>query len=386
MELRNYTPFAPLVFFAEDDAGTPMGVMALRGTFAIEPGAPLRPDPDQAPVRVADAYRGDPLASSVRFEGDLAPLKPRADIHLDAVAWAPGGEPAPEWFVRVAVGRREPADDTDDNGDPVRGGGVVRLVDAALRVTGPRAWRHTLLGWRLDPPAPALRVPLVYENAFGGTVPDPADPNATVAYEANPVGKGFFLPKGADADEVPGPQVEWADEPVESVDEPYAPGGVGPLARSWQPRLGLAGTYDEAWRAERWPHLPPDFDFAHYNSAPAPLQAPGYLVGDETVSLLGLHRDAAEVTFCLPGYQMAALLRYEDGSMKVAPLRIDTVELDLSDPDPAEHRASLVWRSQFPARTPLRVAEARMEQPATPPPPDPAFALARREPALQTHG
>ena len=235
-------------------------------------------------------------------------------------------------------------------------------------------------------PPPALRVPLTYENAFGGTVADPADPDETVAYEPNPVGKGFFIPKGIDVDEVPGPQVEWVDEPVEAVDDAHAPGGVGPLARWWQPRLALAGTYDEAWRAERWPHLPPDFDFAFYNSAPARLQAPGYLRGDETVSLLGLHRDAGEVTFCLPGYQLAALLRYQDGSMKAAPLRIDTVELDLSDPDPAAHRASLVWRSQFPARTPLRVVEARMELPATPPAPDPALALSRREPALQTHG
>ncbi|WP_420457100.1 DUF2169 family type VI secretion system accessory protein [Rubrivirga sp.] len=362
MELRNYTPFAPLVFTAEDDAATDMGVLVVRGTFRVVPDAALRPDPDQAPVRVADVYRGDPTASSVRWEGDLAPLKPRADVHLDAVAHAPDGEPAPSWTVGVRVGRR------NDQGDP------VRLVDAALRVTGRRVWRRGALGWRLDPPAPALAVPLVYERAYGGAFPDPDDPDQTVEYRPNPVGTGFFRPKRTEDVEVPAPQIEWARSPIEGPDEEYEPAGVGPLARSWQPRLGLAGTFDEAWRQERWPHLPADFDFAHYNSAPPPLQAPGPLVGDETITVRGLHRDVPEVSVCLPGYTLAGLLRLQDGTLTALPLRIDTVELDLSDPDPDQHRAALVWRTVFPQRKPLRVVEVRMDLPKHAPTPDPAFS------------
>ena len=370
MELRNHTPFAPFVFASEDDAGTAMGVMALRGTFKIVPGAALLPDQDQAPVRLADVYRGEPGASSVRWEGDLAPLKPRADIHLNAVAYAPEAEPTPEWTVGVTVGRRNEDDEP------------VRLVHAVLRVTGPRMWYRGVLGWKLEPPTPARSVPLTYENAYGGTVLDAS--GGPVPYAPNPVGKGFFLPKQAEADEIPAPQVEWPTDPVERVGDDVAPAGVGPLARSWQPRLGLAGTFDDAWKEERWPHLPPDFDFAHYNSAPPQLQAPGYLVGDETISLRGLHADTPEVVFCLPDYRMAALLRYQDGRIAPAPLRIDTVEIDVSDPDPEEHRVALVWRSQFPRRTPLRVVEARMELPEAPLAPEAAFALDRRalSPAL----
>ena len=362
MELRNYTPFAPIVFSAEDDAGTDMGVLAVRGTFRVMPGAALRPDPDQAPVRVADVYRGAAGASSVRWESDLAPLKPRADVHLDAVAYAPGGEPSASWTVGVRVARR------DADGEP------VRQAEAALRVTGPREWHRGLAGWRLEPPAPALRVPLTYERAYGGAVPDPEDPDRDVEYLTNPVGTGFFLPKHADAGEQAAPQTEWADEPVGAPGGDYAPAGLGPLARSWQPRLGLAGTFDAAWQAEHAPHLPPDFDFAHYNSAPPPLQAPGYLAGDETVTMWGLHARTREVSVCLPGYTLAALLRYQDGTVNAAPLRIDTLELDLSDLDPDEHRASLVWRTQFPRRTPLRVVEVRMELPETPPAPDAELA------------
>ena len=373
MELRNYTPFAPLVFSAEDDAGTEMGVLVVRGTFRVVPGAALRPDPDQAPIRVADVYRGAPGASSVRWEGDLAPLKPRADVHLDAVAHAPGGEPAPSWTAGVRVARR------DGRGEP------ERLVEAALRVTGPRAWRRGLTGWRLDAPAPAVRVPVVYERAYGGAVPDPDEQDRAVEYPANPVGTGFFLPGQTETDEVAAPQLEWADAPVDVPGLDYEPAGLGPLARSWQPRLGLAGTFDPAWQAERAPHLPADFDFAHYNSAPPALQAPSYLTGDETVTVWGLRPDAPTVSVCLPGYRLAALLRYQDGTVNAAPLRIDTVELDLADPDPDGHRAALVWRSQFPQRTPLRVVEVRMELPETPPAPDADLARAPQLAAV-THG
>jgi len=31
---------------------------------------------------------------------------------------------------------------------------------------------------------------------------------------------------------------------------------VRAIARSWQPRLGLAGTFDEEWKRTRWPALP----------------------------------------------------------------------------------------------------------------------------------
>ena len=368
MELRNYTPFAPLVFSAETVDQAEMGVLVVRGTFEIVPGAALRPDPDQAPVRVADEYRGAAGASSVRWEGDLAPLKPRADVHLDAVAHAPGGEPSPSWTAGVRFDRR------DDGGAP------VRVVAASLRVTGPRVWRHGVLGWRLDPPAPAVRVPLVYERAYGGAYPEAGAgaPPLPVEYAANPVGTGFFAPQDTDAEEVAAPQVEWADDQIGAPAQDYAPAGVGPLARSWQPRLALAGTFDEAWREERWPHLPADFDFAHYNSAPPPLQADGYVVGDETVTVWGMHRAAPSVSFCLPGYRLAVLVRYRSGALRLEPLRIDTVELDLADPDPDRHRASLVWRGQFPEGEPVRAVEARMELPDAPPVPDPALTRPTR--------
>ena len=99
------------------------------------------------------------------------------------------------------------------------------------------------------------------------------------------------------------------------------------------------------------------------------------------MTVWGLRPDAPTVSVCLPGYQVAALLRYQDGTVNAAPLLVDTVELDLSDPDPDEHRASLVWRGQFPGRTPLRVVEVRMEVPEAPPVPDADLARSPASPS-----
>ena len=44
--------------------------------------------------------------------------------------------------------------------------------------------------------------------------------------------------------------------------------GLGAVGRWWQPRLALAGTYDDSWKQTRWPGLPEDFDFGYWNCAP----------------------------------------------------------------------------------------------------------------------
>ena len=118
MIVRNYTPFRTLLFDSRDVAGRDFGVLAIRGTFDILPGAPLRPNPKQRPLVETDIWHGAPNESSVYLESDLAPFKPRADIMFNAVAYAPGGRPLREWLVTVQVGS----------------------LRKALRVTGPRQW------------------------------------------------------------------------------------------------------------------------------------------------------------------------------------------------------------------------------------------------------
>ncbi|MDI1430153.1 DUF2169 family type VI secretion system accessory protein [Polyangium sorediatum] len=334
MILRNYTPFPPLYFEARDVSGRDFGVLVLRGTFDMIPGAALRPNPKQRPIVEADVWHGEPNASSVHLESDLAPFKPRTDVMVNAVAHAPGGRPLPEWRARVEVGD----------------------IRKELRVTGPRSWVREGGEWRLRDPEPVAEVPIRYEHAFGGIWK--GSWGEQQIFEENPMGVGFVggeVPWGVD--EVPAPQIESPEEPVVELGKPYRPEGFGPLARSWQPRLKRAGTFDAEWQRSRWPALPLDFEFSFYNASHPDLVAPGFLSGDEEVRLEGLSPEGAFSVF-LPGYKLAILLRYKDGSMAAAPVFLDTVHVDV----PAG-QAHLVWRAPIPKGKTIRVLEPRMTIP-----------------------
>lgn len=334
MILRNYTPFRPLYFESRDVEGREFGVLVLRGTFDIIPGAPLRPCPEQAPIVEADVWHGEANASSVYMESDLAPFKPRTDILVNAVAHAPGGRPLPEWIVRVKVGE----------------------LDKALRVTGPRRWVREGGTWTLTEPEPVTAVPIRYENAFGGVWENGW--REKKVFEQNPVGVGF-VGEGSPSypDEIAAPQIEAPEDPVVELGKVYAPQGLGPIGRAWLPRRKLAGTFDEEWKRSRWPELPLDFQFAHYNAAHPGLQYPGFMKGDEEVRLEGLSPEGSLLAY-LPGYRVGVLLRFQDGSLAPAPALLDTLMLDV----PAG-RGHLTWRVTFPKGKALRVIEPRMTQP-----------------------
>lgn len=154
--------------------------------------------------------------SSIREENDLAPYKPACDVLVTGQAYAPGGQPAETFKLRLQV--REP------DGQPVlppqpRGLNPLQpaspqamaawraevqrrqaaphpgkvLVDKTLLVYGPREWIPALLPsttrlltlgavrpspWQLGAPQPVQRVPLRYELAFGGECRIDADDEA----------------------------------------------------------------------------------------------------------------------------------------------------------------------------------------------------------------
>lgn len=330
MILRNYTPFRPLLFDGRDVQGRDFGVLVLRGTFDIIHGAPLRPNPKQQPIVETDIWHGEPNYSSVYMESDLAPFKPRTDIMVNAVAHAPGGRPLPEWMVGVEVGS----------------------VRKSLRVTGPRAWVREGGGWKLEEPEPVAEVPLRYEYAFGGIFKSTWG-DEHICHE-NPVGKGFVegeLP--STVDRWPAPQIESPDEPVVELGKRYRPEGFGVIARSWQPRLKRAGTFDEEWQQKRWPELPMDFEFSFYNAAHPDLTCAGFLRGDEEVVLEGISDGG--LRFYLPGYRLGVLSRYKDGTMGVSLVMLDTLVIDAQ-----KMQSHLVWRSAIPKGKAIRVLEPRM--------------------------
>src|SRR2546426_12776925 len=90
MEMCNDTPFMPLAFESQDVDDQPFHVVVLKGTYEIINGQPLKLAPEPRPLTMADEYYGDPTGSSLKRESDLAPYKPRTDIHFTgAVAYAP---------------------------------------------------------------------------------------------------------------------------------------------------------------------------------------------------------------------------------------------------------------------------------------------------------
>ena len=91
----------------------------------------------------------------------------------------------------------------------------------------------------------------------------------------NPVGVGFHHAPSADpAVQTQAPNITYPDEPYLSPSDRPKPAGFGAVGRGWQPRLGFAGTYDQAWIDTQWPLPPKDFDPRHNLSAPADQQLP----------------------------------------------------------------------------------------------------------------
>lgn len=214
--------------------------------------------------------------------------------------------------------------------------------------------------WSLSDPQPINSLPVRYEYAFGGmiTVYDPKEEkDRTTFYDKNPIGTGYWPDwthkEAKRRNRVPAPQIiEFGTQPL-SFGEESAPQGYGPLCRTWQPRLMLAGTYDAEWQAGRWPNLPDDFDFAYWNCAHPDLQVP-FLNGNEEIQLQNLTPEG-KLKVILPGHVPFVLVRYEEGEIKEAKANLDTVFIE-----PDAKQVSLVWRSTILSEPEVRVTEARM--------------------------
>ncbi len=318
MRIKNHTPFPMLCYESRGVNDAPFDTVVVRMTLELGDHRVLRLSQEQTPLALKDEYIGEPAQSSVRTESDLAPAKPCADILVVGSARSPGGVPRPSWNVRVKV-----AD-----------------LEKELRVTGPRAWVRGANGFTLTDPEPCTEVPLRYELAFGGVA---RDAEREVELESNPLGVGFapdFALEGKDRIEAP--RIESPSDPVTDLSKAYAPQGLGVWGRTWPPRLHYAGTYDEAWKKERWPKLPKDFNFLYWCCAHPDLVAPGLLGGDEDILLDGFHPEG-ERRYRLPGHTVYMLL--ERGTDKFEPrtMYADTLVLDLE-----RNKAILVYRGILP--------------------------------------
>ncbi|MEQ2024899.1 DUF2169 domain-containing protein [Xenorhabdus szentirmaii] len=387
MEFKNLTPFSVMHYKMLDTEDEEYHVIAMKIAYQLQPigDGPYYQAVLTEPfgeLALQDEFSGELNQSSVRQESDLAPLKPKCDVIVNGVAYAPGGIPAERVPVRLLV--------TTADRQP--------LIDKTLLVWGEREFQRASEDeWQLTSPQKFTALPIDYQYAFGGqckiydddeaasAVADKfrlsaeqreqhpeknAPPIAHSAFEYNPIGTGFVAPWYAEAKALsryPAPRIEYPDapvsgkhfaygpEPLTPVTEPGCqPAGFGMIGRPWLPRRTKAGTYDDIWLEERHPYLPDDFDFGYWNNAPEDQQI-DHPANNIRISLFHLTREGT-LRVQLPGHRPFMLLRMMNGEMLPDLMYPDTLIIDSE-----ALTLSMTYRYHAEIDESIRIMEARFE-------------------------
>ena len=314
-QVDNRTPFSAERGWVRGRDGAEIWLVAVKATFDILPNGQTRVSKIQPPVlRLAEHY-GDPAKTSIKYDADLVLTKKTTDVIVVGHAYSPPGESVTHADVGFKVG----------------------TVQKVLRVFGDRTWNS--IG--MTAPQAFERMPLVYERAFGGA--DALSKNPAKDWDwRNPVGTGFAV-TGRNATGLKLPNIEDPKSLIRTRGDKPAPAGFGAIAGHWQPRVALAGTYDDHWMKTRQPLLAEDLDDRYFQSAPADQQAREFLHGGEPVVLLRL-TPSGDLRFTLPKLYLGFETCFYDGSREIHKNRkLHSVILEPDFP-----RVSLVWHSALP--------------------------------------
>jgi hypothetical protein len=314
--IENRTGLGETCFLAEDENGRDCLVVCLAGHFILpSPGSdssPLRRAEEQPAPPLTDVYFDEPGRSSLSVAEQTAFYRPGCDVYVFGHACAPGQRPVASVIAGVTIGP----------------------IARRLLVHGDRFWSG-VASLRPSSPKPFVRLPLRWEHSFGGTSAD-----GTLQEPRNPIGRGFYVTR-REAQDRPLPNIEDPDRPIVDWNDRPPPAGFGPIARSWQPRLTFAGSYDNTWRRDRMPSWPEDLDLRYFQAAAPGLSTTRHLKGGESVRLDGLH-PAGSIMFLLPTLSLVARSYFRDHSDRRA-LNLDGVSID------ADRREVVIfWRATIP--------------------------------------
>ncbi len=312
LQIDNQTPFQALMAVLPNRDAIDTLYVILKATLTLRPRLALAAV--QIPATLADEYYGDPTASSLKQVSEVHIGKRGTDVLLVGRAWAPGGQAAPEVWVRVSVAERQ----------------------KTIRVFGDRTWTRD---GTPSAPEPFEAMPLVWERAFGGVH---QLPDRMLAEERNPVGVGFAGRRGAE--ELLGRPVPNLEDPtarLERLGQNPAPACFAPTAPHWLPRRSFAGTYDDKWQRKRAPYLPLDFDARFFQCACAEMTFDRFLQGTEPVEVRGVTPDAP-ISLTLPVANLEVEVKVA-GAEEHPVANLETV---LVEPD--ENRMCLTWRAELP--------------------------------------
>jgi hypothetical protein len=315
MKIVNATPYSAFAFPNTGLPGRASLAVIVKGTFTVREDADTSVAVEQHPVAVADVPLGE--RGATRYESDLVPFKPRADVIVVGHAYAPAQRPAPQVDVSLRLGP----------------------VNKTLRVFGDRAWRDGGFFSHLThgAPQPFTRVPLSWEHSYGGV-----DAEHGGVYAANPIGTGFVAER-AKKKSAAGKRLPNFESPAQLISGPTdrpEPVGLGVLGKGWAHRARYLGTYDERWQLERAPAPPADFAADFYNAAPRNQQIEGYLRGGEIAELINLSANGLWRAR-IPADAPAIAIRRSSGAGEPVGVVLDTAYLL-----PDDNTLVLVWRGR----------------------------------------
>ncbi|MEZ4315578.1 MAG: DUF2169 domain-containing protein, partial [Polyangiaceae bacterium] len=314
--LENRTPMEARCFPMDDIDGREVLVVVAKMTWKLSPTGVADIAHPPAQVHFFDVPWREGAFSSLRRAADAVPQKPGTDVLLTGTAY-PSRPDATKQTVSLRVET-----------------GQSTLLKS-LVVHGPRVWQPGLLGLVPGPSGKLSPTPLIYELTYGGI--DDTDPSAVVCDYRNLSGTGF-LERRKELKGAPAPVIEDPRYPFSSRSP--APAGFGPIPAHWQPRSARAGTHDDAWKRERAPLRPLDFDVRHGSSAPDDQWLSTPLLGDEAVEILGAAPEGAPFRFRLPRYSPVFHSRVRGQSFEHE-THLDTFHIDAD-----ERTVELVWRTR----------------------------------------
>src|SRR5262245_49508873 len=143
----NTTPFLADLFVPVTKAGVRHCCVVVKGSFEVAEDGIARPAEEQQPLVYSDQHHGDPGSTSVRYECEFVPCKPRVDVLVNGAAVASDGK----LVDRLPVA--------------LMGPGLRKQAD----LWGDRIWIDGVRGIHPSPPRPFVRLPLRWERAFGGS-------------------------------------------------------------------------------------------------------------------------------------------------------------------------------------------------------------------------
>lgn len=316
--LENQTSFAAERTWLRDQNGAEVWIVAVKATYDIYEDGTLQLADQQQDLVYASTFHGDPATSSIVYETDFVLRKLTTDVLVCGHAYAPYGEQAQRVDVSLAIAG----------------------INKSLSVFGNRVWERSLSGLIASKAQPFIKMPIVYERAFGGGVQALDAKKVPLWAVRNPVGQGFGNAK-EDLIDKPLPNIENPNALISRWNDRPKPVGFGAISRHWSPRIEFCGTYDEAWKKQRKPLLPKDFDMRFYQAAPLDQQSKVFLRGREQVELRNLS-SSGTLRFYLPKVRPGLITYFSDRKQKHG-MRLHTVMIEPDVP-----RVMLTWHSALP--------------------------------------